>query len=441
MILAGKKEPFILFIGDITVFFVSLWLTLLVRYFSIPSSDVWYNHIFPFSFLFIVWILIFIIAGLYRRHTVLFKSKLRGVILKAQITNILFAAAFFFFIPYFGIAPKTNLFIYLIISFFFITLWRLYLFPFIDTKRKRSGLLVGSGVEMAELQSEINDNNSYDLYFEETLNLDELSSDSIVENAERIIGDNDISVIAIDATDERVVPILPVLYSLIFLGIEIIDISKMYESIFERVPLSFVKQNWLLDNVGLSSKIVYDTLKRVFDVMSGLILLLPALILYPFVYLAIKIDDGGSLFYYQERIGANGRVIRLAKFRSMSETEKEKITRVGSILRKTRIDELPQLFAVFLGDLSLIGPRPEIPELAALYERRIPYYNVRHLIKPGLSGWAQIYQNNPPKYGVQYDETALKLSYDLYYVKHRSVFLDFQIALQTIKTLLSQSGL
>ena len=93
------------------------------------------------------------------------------------------------------------------------------------------------------------------------------------------------------------------------------------------------------------------------------------------------------------------------------------------------------------GDLSLIGPRPEIPELAALYERRIPYYNVRHLIKPGLSGWAQIYQDKPPKYGVQYDETALKLSYDLFYVKHRGVNIDLQIALRTVRTLLSRSGL
>ena len=441
MTLEGKKEPIILFLGDIVVFVLSLWLTLLVRYFEIPHGDIWYNHVVPFSFLFVVWILVFIIAGLYRKHTVLFKRKVRGIILRAQITNILIAAAFFFVIPYFGIAPKTNLFIYLIISFIFIAFWRLYLFPIIDFKKKRSGLLIGSGVEMEELRSEMNNNSSYDLFFEETLDLDKLSSDSIVSEAERAIKENEISVIAIDATDERVVPILPVLYSLIFLGIEIIDISRMYENIFERVPLSFVKQNWLLDNVKLSSKIVYDTLKRAFDIVVGVVIGIPAIILYPFVYLAIKLDDGGALFYFSERVGANGKIIRLAKFRSMTFDGSEEMTRVGNFLRKTRIDELPQLLAVLKGDLSLIGPRPETPELAALYERRIPYYNVRHLIKPGLSGWAQIYQDVPPKYGVQYDETALKLSYDLYYVKHRGVTLDFQIALQTIKTLMSRSGI
>jgi len=441
MTLEGKKEPIILLLGDILVLYISLWLTLLVRYFEIPKGDIWYNHFVPFSFLFVVWLLIFVIAGLYRKHTVVFKRRLPGAILRAQVINLLIAATFFFLIPYFGIAPKTNLFIYLVISFLFIVSWRLYLFPIIDSKKKRSGLLIGSGPEMAEIQSEINNNSSYDLFFEESLNLDEYSSDSIVSRAEKVIDENNISVIAIDATDERVVPILPVLYSLIFLGIEIVDISKMYENIFERVPLSFVKQNWLLDNVKFSTKIIYDTIKRAFDIAAGIILGVPALLVYPFVYIAVKLDDGGPVFYESERIGAYGSTIRLLKFRSMTADGSEVMTRIGNFLRKTRIDELPQLLSVFNGDLSLIGPRPEKPEFVALYERRIPYYNVRHLTKPGLSGWAQIHQDKPPKYGVQYDETALKLSYDLYYVKHRGVLLDLQIALQTVKTLLSRTGL
>ena len=125
----------------------------------------------------------------------------------------------------------------------------------------------------------------------------------------------------------------------------------------------------------------------------------------------------------------------------MSETEKEKITPVGLFLRKTRIDELPQLINVLRGDISLIGPRPELPDLARVYERDIPFYNTRHLITPGLSGWAQLYQKEPPKFKmVGYDATKTKLSYDLYYIKNRSAFLDIKITLKTIKTLLSRSG-
>ena len=124
----GKKEPIILLLGDIFVFLASLYITLVVRYLELPASDVWYNHFVPFSFLFLVWILVFVIAGLYRKHTVLFKRKLPGVILRAQILNISVAAVFFFIIPYFSIAPKTNLLIYLVVSFPIIVFWRLFLF-------------------------------------------------------------------------------------------------------------------------------------------------------------------------------------------------------------------------------------------------------------------------------------------------------------------------
>jgi len=441
MTLYGKKEPIVLLLGDVFVFLASLWLTLLVRYWEFPSSDTWYNHFVPFSFLFLVWILVFMIAGLYRKHTVLFKRKLPGAILRAQVTNIVLAATFFFAIPYFGIAPKTNLLIYLVISFPIIVFWRLVVYPKIDTRKKRNALVIGSGGEIVEVAEEINNNSRYDLYFVESIDLDSVSSDVIVEETEKAIKENNISVIAIDATDERVLPVLPTLYSLIFLGIQIVDISRIYEDIFERVPLSFVKQNWLIDNVTLSSKNVYDTIKRVFDISISLIIGIPSVIITPFVALAVYLDDKGPLFYFQERVGKNGKIIRLAKFRSMTEDGSETATRIGAFLRKTRIDELPQIWAVLIGDLSLIGPRPEKPDFTALYERRIPYYNTRHLIKPGLSGWAQINQDNPPKYGVQYDETAMKLSYDLYYVKNRGLSTDLQIALRTVKTLLSRSGL
>jgi lipopolysaccharide/colanic/teichoic acid biosynthesis glycosyltransferase len=117
-----------------------------------------------------------------------------------------------------------------------------------------------------------------------------------------------------------------------------------------------------------------------------------------------------------------------------------KITRAGAFLRKSRLDELPQLWDVLRGDLSLVGPRPELPALTKIYEKEIPYYNVRHLIKPGLSGWAQLYHDNHPHRGGNVEETKNKLSYDLYYIKNRSFWLDFRVALKTIKTLLSRAG-
>jgi lipopolysaccharide/colanic/teichoic acid biosynthesis glycosyltransferase len=164
--------------------------------------------------------------------------------------------------------------------------------------------------------------------------------------------------------------------------------------------------------------------------------------------LLIKIEDGGKVFIRQERVGQGGRLINILKFRTMSiddggegDLVREKhITRIGNLLRKTRIDELPQLINVLKGDLSLIGPRPELPNLVRLYEKDISFYNVRHLIKPGLSGWAQLYQKDPPKFGTDYNQTKVKLSYDLFYIKNRSFILDIKIALKTVKVLLSKSG-
>ncbi len=185
------------------------------------------------------------------------------------------------------------------------------------------------------------------------------------------------------------------------------------------------------------------------DMTISAVLLLISLLVYPFVYFAIKLEDGGTLFIIQERIGKNNRAVKILKFRSMTGNDKGvytngaselRVTRVGNFLRKTRIDELPQLWNVLRGDLSLIGPRPELPELAKSYSQSIPYYNVRHLIKPGLSGWAQIYHDAHPHHGVATEETKNKLSYDLYYIKNRSLFLDFKIALRTLRTLVSISG-
>ena len=200
--------------------------------------------------------------------------------------------------------------------------------------------------------------------------------------------------------------------------------------------------------ISSSSKITYDILKRFTDILFASIFGILSLVFYPFVILAIKIEDGGCVFFTQERIGENNKSIFIPKFRTMTGVDegnevlksKQIITRVGAFLRRTRIDELPQLWSVFVGNMSLVGPRPEIPVLAKHYTREIPYYNVRHIIKPGLSGWAQIYHENHPHHGMDVYETKKKLSYDLYYVKNRSFLLDIKIALKTVKIILSRGG-
>lgn len=258
----------------------------------------------------------------------------------------------------------------------------------------------------------------------------------------------DVSVIAIDLAHENVEPVLPHLYNLIFSRISFIDMHKIYEDIFNRVPLSLLRYNWFLENISTTPRAAYDAVKRIMDIVIALPLLLITIVVYPFVALAIRLEDGGPTFIAQERIGEGNKIIRIIKFRSMTTDDrgeydgerKNAVTKVGNFLRKSRLDEFPQLWNVVRGDLSLIGPRPELPALAKHYAEEIPYYNVRHLIKPGLSGWAQIYHDTHPHHEVATKETKEKLSYDLYYIKNRSFLLDLKIALRTLKTLVSIAG-
>jgi exopolysaccharide biosynthesis polyprenyl glycosylphosphotransferase len=443
MSISKRKETATLFFGDIVLLYASLWIALAVRYSTLPSREIFNLHFAPFSIIILVWLVIFFISGLYEKHTLILKSRLPSTIFNAQLANSFIAVLFFYFIPYFGIAPKTNLFIYLVISFAAMLIWRIYGDRVFRSSKQERGIIIGSGEEMRELLEEVNGNPRYDIQFVSSIDLDDVGSVDFKEEILNRIYSEEIQIIVIDLKNEKVEPILPHLYNLIFSKVKFIDMYKVYEDIFDRVPLSLVRYNWFLENISTENRVSYDVLKRMMDIALSFVLFLVSLIVYPFVYIAIKLDDGGSILFSQDRVGKNNRIIKVKKFRSMSpsgEAGEARITRVGKFIRATRIDELPQLWNVLIGDMSMIGPRPEIPNLVKHYEEEIHYYNVRHLIKPGLSGWAQLYHTDPPKVTANADKTRRKLSYDLYYIKNRSLMLDFKIALKTVKALISRSG-
>ncbi len=450
----SKKEAIILFFGDIFFFFFSLFFALTLRAWHFPSWQVFSRNLVAFSVLFVLSILVYFIAGLYEKHTLILKNKLPSVIFNAQVANVIFAIIFFYTIPIFGITPKTILFLYLVVSFITILLWRLYgisLFRSVFTVReKQPALLIGTGSEMRELLDEVNLNTRYDISFVSSIDIKDIDAMNIQEDIITPVYSNNIKIVAIDFSHESVAPLLPHLYNLIFSGVRFIDSHRIYEDIFDRIPLSLVTYSWFLENISVSSKFAYDFLKRAMDIVISLPAFIVSFIFYPFVYVAVKLEDGGKIFIAQDRVGKDGKSIRLYKFRSMSRNDTDlaadshkenKITRVGNFLRKTRVDELPQLWNVLRGDISLIGPRPELPSGVAIYDKEIPYYNIRHLIKPGLSGWAQIHQENHPHHGAEVALTREKLTYDIFYIKNRSFWLDIKIVLKTIKTLLSRSGI
>ena len=449
MTLRNKKEPLLLFLGDAALFVLALWIMLFLRHLTLPTSDSFYTHLVPFSVLFFVWVTVFFIAGLYDKRVLFLKDKPGKVILNAQIANSVIAVVFFYFIPYFGITPKVNLFIYLGVSFVCILLWRVYGETLLHVRKKERALLIGSGKEMKELEREVANNPRYAVTFVGVIDLDGAEKFHTPGKIVERIDTQKVSLVVINTRNHHVDPLLPLLYKRIFSGVRFVDMHRAYEDIFDRVPLSLLRDDWFLENLSSSSQRVYDGAKRVMDIVISIPLLVVPALCYPFIFFAMMFEDGGQVFSVQARIGQYNRLVKVYKFRTMTIANDggvwgggntNRVTRVGAFLRKTRLDEFPQLFNVLKGDLSLVGPRPEFLEPVRLYESEVPYYAIRHIVKPGLSGWAQIYGEHP-HHGTDIETTKNKLSYDLYYLKNRSFFLDLKIALKTVKTLFSRSGI
>jgi len=450
MRLVPRREYIILLAGDILVFVVALWLTLFFRHFTFPVPEVFLQHLLPFSLLFVVWVAIFFLAGLYGKHTRLFRSRLPAAIFYTQVINVIIAALFFFFVPIFGIAPKTILVLYLLISFVLIFWWRVGLVPTSRAVRRLEGILIASGADAQALAEEIASDARYPFSFSYVVDTKNSPSHEVIRQACGMVGEEKVNFLVADFSDKAVAAALPIVYDAAFNKprFAFVDAADLYQEVFDRVPLSLITYQWVLESIGSSR--AYDFLKRIIDIFFAFIVGIISLIAYPFVALAIKLDDGGPIFITQERIGRFQRKIRIIKFRSMSGNDEGNygkkghsalaVTRVGKWLRLLRIDELPQIWNVLSGDLSLVGPRPELPKLASQYSARIPYYNARHLVSPGLSGWAQVKHDQHPHHGADMVETKTKLSYDLYYLKHRSLLLDIYIILQTVKIIFTARG-
>jgi len=233
-------------------------------------------------------------------------------------------------------------------------------------------------------------------------------------------------------------------------GVDVTRMPILYEEMTSRVPIHHLESDWVIRSFvdGLSISGFYELFKRLMDIFGGLVGLVILAFAYPFIALAIMIDSGLPIVYSQSRLGRGGKLFTIYKFRSMyrqgknnndPQTTQEndpRVTRVGKFLRKIRLDELPQFWNVFRGDMSLVGPRAEVPELVNEYQKQIPFYRARLLVKPGLTGWAQINYG----YVATLYETAIKLEYDLYYIKHRTLSMDFQIILRTISTVFRRTG-
>jgi sugar transferase (PEP-CTERM system associated) len=231
-------------------------------------------------------------------------------------------------------------------------------------------------------------------------------------------------------------------------GVTFDHLASVYEQYTGKIAVDNLRPSWLIFSEGFRGNHLQTALKRMFDVVGALLGLLLALPIMIVMAIAIKMTSRGGVFYHQSRVGLRGRIFTVHKFRSMrvdaeqqtgaiwATANDDRVTSVGRLFRRARLDELPQLWNVLLGDMSIVGPRPERPEFVTSLTTKIPFYGQRHTVRPGLTGWAQVCYT----YGASVEDAMEKLQYDLFYIKNRSLAFDAFIAAKTVKTVLMQRG-
>jgi len=448
-----KLRKILLLLGDIFVLYLSLFLTLLLRFNQNYNSSVFIRHLPHFSIIFIFWLLSIFSFRLYEINKPLIrKEELAVNILNFSIINFFLSIAYFYIIPQNLITPKTilviNIFIFGIIFYF----WRIsFKNIFYSSKNlKKNSILLTYDQNLAK---QINHKPELELNLKACINLGDNFISSNLESigpdqAYNYIQQKNISTIVVDDHILHQDKVAQELSKCLNLRTHFIQTTHFYEKFLGKISLKNINSMWLINNLNESQKGFFDLFKNIIDRILSLIFLFPALILSPLIILAIKIDSPGKIFFTQTRTGKKNKKFLAIKFRTMySDAEKNgpqwaqkndsRVTKVGKFLRKSRLDEIPQLINILKGDMSLVGPRPERPEFIKDLKKQISFYDQRLLVKPGLTGWAQI--NYP--YGNTIQDASEKLQYDLYYVKNRSLILDLSIVLKTIHTVIKKTGI
>lgn len=438
-----KAKKSLLLLGDILCLIAGLYITLIIRYGRLSIEQL-PEHLIAFSLIYFVWLVVFYIADLYDPKKNDFSNlKLFSDLLRVIIIGGIIAVFFFYFLspvlP--AIKPQRVLLINLSVSLGLLFFWRQYFYGLINYSQIFNRVLVvGSNKLIISLAEEIRNRPQlgYQLIIENNFP-DNLKNYCLQENINTIVTANNFQ------EDEIIIKNI---FDCLPLGIDIYHINSFYEEIALKVPVTNIHLDWFLQNLSENSKKTYEGIKRFADIILALVGLLISLPLLPLIALIIKLESSGPIIFKQIRVGKNGRQFLAMKFRSMvndAETNgaqwavknDPRVTRFGKIMRKTRLDEIPQLINILRDEMSLIGPRPERPEFTEILAEEIPFYRERLLIKPGLTGWAQLLG---PAYGGSKEETLEKLKYDLYYIKNRNLTLDLSIILKTIKVVVSRKG-
>lgn len=450
-----RLKQALLLAGDFCVFQLSVPLMLLFRYGQI-EPDIYDQHLWPFLIISLVWLVGFYVAGLYDLRLSRDTMQFLRTYFEGSVANLLLSLGFFYLLPIFGITPRTNLLLYFVLVLLLDYLWRLIynrliaksvfktriLFVGTPQDAGRVAELIAESAPGFELKAVVQ--TAPGTRFDDGTVVWHASSAAIKEMVEQ----GKVDTIVVGHKPEEVPGLQDALYELLFLPVNLVDRAGFEEMATGRIPLEHISQSWFLSHLNEGEKVAYEGIKRVGDVVMAVPIGVVTMVLFPFLAALVKLSSPGPILIRQTRTGWRGKNFVLYKFRSMRQdaeadgkprlaTDQKndpRVTKVGKVLRATSLDELPQIWNILRGDMSLVGPRPERPEFVDELTRKMPFYALRHLTRPGVTGWAQINF----KYASSFDDNLKKLQYDLYYIKHRNLILDLTIILKTIRIVIKR---
>ena len=443
----NKFFKIILFLGDIFVIYVALFLALAVRNKNLPPRI---NEFFySFLILYFFWLIVIFILNLYDLHFFKKPIDFSFNLIIFSVLAFLSGVAYFYFRPQPNITPKTILILNVLIFDILFVCWRYIFNLFLEAGGIKDKIVIaGNNPKLKEIMPQINKSYEVSAFFYQDLSeiggfIPKEIFTSDIEELKNIVLQKKANSVLLAANLYSEKDLIKTIFSNLPLTLNYIDFNNLYEFITKKVSLEQLDETWFLQKISKPEDKLEQLVKRLFDIILSLVGLLLFAVFSPFISTAIKADSGGNIFYTQKRVGKNGKLFFIHKFRTMKkdknqyketwrEINKDNVTMVGKILRRLHLDELPQAWSIFKGDISFVGPRPEWIELAKVFEKEIPFYKQRYLVKPGLFGWAQI--NFPASKSV--NEAKEKFEYDLYYIKNHSLLLDIEIILKAVKLFL-----
>lgn len=437
-----------LFFVDIAICILSLFLAMFLRFNEIPTSQSYITHIKIFIPVIISWILCMYIFYLYSIDVYIPAYKLLFRMFFCYIFSTIIGVSFFYVFSK-ELTPKRLLLIYNSFVLIFIFTWHLSCKRlFTNQFFKNRYIFIGYSPDVKSLleltKTKYYGNFVYAGIYDETSEAATIKTENELED---MLFKQNIKTVVISSQYKFTSSLSNILLASLSNKTVFYSLPEFYELISRKIPLGSISDGWVLNKINKSDDFLYNKIKRLADIVLSILLLTITSPLWIIASIIIPLETKGPIIFKQKRLGLNAKEFVLYKFRSMriennthafTAENDPRITRFGNFMRKTRIDEIPQLINVIKGDMSIIGPRPERPEYAIDLQNQIPFYNQRLIVRPGITGWDQVSgeYHSPTK-----EDTYKKLQNDLYYIKNCSLSLDFSIAMKTIATMFMREGI